>query len=39
MQEEIRQYEQEYKVEIVCLIEREPMGTAGPIGLAKEHLL
>lgn len=39
MQEEIKQYEKEYNVEIKCLIEREPMGTAGPIGLAAEHLL
>lgn len=29
----------QYNVEIKCLIEREPMGTAGPIGLAAEHLL
>mmetsp|Transcript_7768 Transcript_7768/g.10970 ORF Transcript_7768/g.10970 Transcript_7768/m.10970 type:complete len:106 (+) Transcript_7768:157-474(+) len=39
MQEELRQYEQEYNVEIKCLIEREALGTAGPIGLAAPHLL
>jgi mannose-1-phosphate guanylyltransferase len=39
MAEEIKQYEQEYGVKIECLIEKEPMGTAGPIGLAKEQLL
>ena len=26
-------------MKIECLIEKEPMGTAGPIGLAKERLL
>ena len=29
----------QYNVEIKCLIEREPMGTAGPIGLAAPNLL
>ena len=29
----------EPNVEIKCLIEREPMNTAGPIGLAASHLL
>ena len=28
----------QYNVSIKCLIEREPMGTAGPIGLAAQHL-
>jgi len=39
MAEELKNYEKEYEVKIECVIESEPMGSAGPIGLAKDLLL
>jgi len=37
--EELKLYEQKYNVKITISIEKTPLGTAGPLNLAKEHLL
>ncbi|KAL4466366.1 hypothetical protein ABPG72_001044 [Tetrahymena utriculariae] len=39
MIERIKQFEEEYKVRIICSQEVEPLGTGGPLRLAKEHLV
>eukprot|EP00349_Pseudokeronopsis_sp_Brazil_P001568 CAMPEP_0202964874 /NCGR_PEP_ID=MMETSP1396-20130829/8995_1 /ASSEMBLY_ACC=CAM_ASM_000872 /TAXON_ID= /ORGANISM="Pseudokeronopsis sp., Strain Brazil" /LENGTH=258 /DNA_ID=CAMNT_0049687347 /DNA_START=163 /DNA_END=939 /DNA_ORIENTATION=- len=39
MKEQLLQFEKQYNVKIICVQEEEPMGTAGPIKLAEEHLL
>lgn len=36
---ELKVYEEMYKVKITCSLEDEPLGTAGPIRLAKELIL
>ena len=39
MEISLRKYEKEYGIKITCSIEDEPMGTAGPIRLAKDLIL
>lgn len=39
MMKELKKYEEMYKVKITCSLENEPLGTAGPIRLAKEIIL
>lgn len=39
MESSLRKYEKEYGIKITCSIEDEPMGTAGPIRLAKDLIL
>jgi len=36
---ELKVLEEKYKVKITCSLENEPLGTAGPIRLAKELIL
>jgi len=38
MEASLRKYEKEYGIKITCSLEDEPLGTAGPIRLAK-HLI
>lgn len=38
MQRNLAKFEKRYGVEIVCSIEKEPLLTAGPIRLARDHL-
>jgi len=39
MMKELQILEQKYNVKITCSLEDEPLGTAGPIRLAKELIL
>ena len=39
MMKELKNLEEKYKIKITCSLENEPMGTAGPIRLAKELIL
>lgn len=39
MMKELAVYEEMYKVKITCSLESEPLGTAGPIRLAKDLIL
>jgi len=39
MMKELKKYEEMYKVKITCSLENEPLGTAGPIRLAKDIIL
>jgi len=39
MKEVLHQYELKYKVKITMSIENEPLGTAGPLRLAKDHIV
>jgi mannose-1-phosphate guanylyltransferase len=36
---ELKPMEEKYNVKITCSLESEPMGTAGPIRLAKEIIM
>lgn len=36
---ELKKYEEMYKIKITCSLESEPLGTAGPIRLAKDIIL
>lgn len=36
---ELKVYEEKYNVKITCSLESEPLGTAGPIRLAKDLIL
>lgn len=38
MKEKLDEFESTYKVKITCSLEKEPMGTAGPIRLAEEMI-
>jgi len=39
MMKELKKYEEMYKIKITCSLESEPLGTAGPIRLAKDIIL
>jgi mannose-1-phosphate guanylyltransferase len=39
MMKELKTLEEQYKIKITCSLESEPLGTAGPIRLAKELIL
>ena len=39
MMKELERLENEYKIKITCSLENEPLGTAGPIRLAKDLIL
>jgi mannose-1-phosphate guanylyltransferase len=39
LMKELKPMEEKYKVKITCSLETEPMGTAGPIRLAKEIIM
>jgi len=39
MMKELKNLEEQYKIKITCSLEDEPMGTAGPIRLAKDLIL
>ena len=39
MMKELKVLEEKYKIKITCSLESEPLGTAGPIRLAKELIL
>jgi len=39
MMKELKVYEEMYNVKITCSLEDEPLGTAGPIRLAKDIIL
>ncbi|CAD8043250.1 unnamed protein product [Paramecium primaurelia] len=39
MKEQINKLQDLYKVKIICSQETEPLGTAGPIRLAKDHII
>lgn len=39
LMKELKPMEEKYKIKITCSLEEEPMGTAGPIRLAKEIIL
>jgi mannose-1-phosphate guanylyltransferase len=39
MMNELPKMEKKYNIKITCSLENEPMGTAGPIRLAQEHIL
>lgn len=38
MMEALKGMEEKYKVKLTCSLEVEPMGTAGPLALARQHL-
>jgi mannose-1-phosphate guanylyltransferase len=38
MMESLRAFEAKYKITVVCSLEETPMGTAGPLALARAHL-
>jgi len=39
MMKELKKFEEMYKIKITCSLESEPLGTAGPIRLAREIIL
>ena len=39
MEAHLRKYEKEFGIKITCSLEDEPMGTAGPIRLAKDLIM
>ena len=39
MYEFMKHCEEKYKIKMVCSLEKFPLGTAGPIRLAKEYLV
>jgi mannose-1-phosphate guanylyltransferase len=39
MMQSLRELEKKYNVKLTCSIESEPMGTAGPLALAREYLM
>ena len=39
MMKELKVLEEKYKIKITCSLESEPLGTAGPIRLAKDIIL
>lgn len=39
MEEHLRSYEKKYGIKMTISLESEPLGTAGPLALAREHLL